>query len=188
MTNNGQLFVITGSSGVGKGTLIKKFLEKNPQIEYSVSYTTRLPRPDEINGINYFFVTRKEFESAIKNNEFIEWAKFSDNYYGTKISTVEKALKNGTNLILEIETQGALQIMDKFPNAKYIFIHPPSAQELEQRLRSRGTETEEAIQKRLSAAKKEYEISKLFTYQVVNDNIDKALEELQKIFDGNKDV
>lgn len=188
MGKQGKLFVIAGSSGVGKGTLIKRFLEKNPDVKYSVSYTTRAPRPGEVNGANYFFTTTEDFETAVKNGEFLEWAKFSDNYYGTKASTVQKSIENGEKLILEIETQGALQVMKKFPHAEFIFIHPPSLEALEARLRGRGTETEEAIQKRLGVVKQELEISKLFTHQVVNDNIDKALEELQKIFYGQKNV
>lgn len=188
MKKQGKLFVIAGSSGVGKGTLIKRFLEKNPEIKYSVSFTTRAPRPGEINGVNYFFTTKEDFEIAVENGEFLEWAKFSDNYYGTKAATVKETLDSGQNLILEIETQGALQIMKKFPNAEFIFIHPPSLKALETRLRGRGTESEDAIQKRLSVVKQELEISKLFTHQVVNDNIDKALEDLQQIFYGQKDV
>ena len=113
----------------------------------------------------------------------MEWAQFSGNYYGTKASFVEKTLADGFDIILEIETQGALQIMQKFPNAEYIFILPPSLEDLEARLRGRQTETEEAIQKRLSAVKSELEISKRFTHQIINDNIDIAVEELQKIFD-----
>jgi len=188
MEKQGKLFVIAGSSGVGKGTLIKCFLEKNPSVKYSVSYTTRKPRPGEVNGINYYFTTKEEFEASVEKGEFLEWANFSDNYYGTKASTVQETLENGQNIILEIETQGALQIMKKFPHAVFIFIHPPSLEALEARLRGRGTETEDAIQKRLGVVKQELEISKLFTYQVVNDSIDTAVEELQKIFYRQENV
>lgn len=182
MTEKGKLFVISGSSGVGKGTLIKKFLEKNPEVKLSISYTTRNPRPGEIDGVNYFFTTQEKFEKAVKNGEFLEWANFSGNYYGTKASYVEKCLQNGEHLILEIDTQGALQIMKKYPDAEYIFILPPSLKDLEARLRGRGTETEEAIQKRLSQVKRELEISKEFTHRIINDNIETALDELQKLF------
>ena len=188
MAEKGKLFVISGSSGVGKGTLIKKFLEKNPDIKLSISYTTRAPRPGEEHGVNYFFTTKDEFEKAVENGEFLEWANFSGNYYGTSAHYVEKTLNNGNNVLLEIDTQGALQIMKKYPNAEYIFILPPSLKDLENRLRGRGTETEDAIQKRLSAVKKELETSNLFTHKVVNDNIETALDELQKLFDGKKNV
>ncbi len=187
MNEIGKLFVISGSSGVGKGTLLKLFMEKNPDIKLSVSFTTRLPRTGENEGVNYFFTTKKKFEEAIRREEFLEWAKFSENYYGTKLEYVEKTLKKGNNLILEIETQGALQVMQKYKNAVFIFIMPPSIEDLEARLRGRGTETEEAIQKRLSAVKSEFEISKQFTYRVVNDSIETALDELQKIFDEQKE-
>lgn len=183
MKKNGKLFVIAGSSGVGKGTLLKLFLQKNPQIKLSISYTTRSPRPGEIDGLNYFFTSKEDFQLAVKNNEFLEWAEFSGNYYGTKASYVEKTLAEGHHLILEIETQGALQVMEKFPNAEFIFILPPSLQDLEARLRGRGTETEDAIQKRLSAVKSELEVSKKFTHRIINDNIEIAVDELQKIFD-----
>jgi guanylate kinase len=188
MSKKGKLFVISGSSGVGKGTLIKKFLEKNQEIKLSISFTTRLPRPKEVDGINYFFTNKDDFESAIEKGEFLEWAKFSENYYGTKSAYVEKTLNNGENLLLEIETQGALQVMKKFPDAEFIFILPPSIEVLESRLRGRGTETEEAIQKRLSVVKQEFETSKLFTHRVINDNIEDALNELQKIFYGQENV
>ena len=183
MQENGKLYVIAGSSGVGKGTLLKIFLERNPQVRLSISYTTRSPRPNEIDGVNYFFISKEDFELAIKNDEFLEWAIFSGNYYGTKSAYVQKTLEAGSDLILEIETQGALQVMKKFPNAEFIFILPPSLEDLEARLRGRGTETEEAIQKRLSAVKSELEVSKKFTHRVINDNIEVAVDELQKIFD-----
>lgn len=188
MDGKGKLFVISGSSGVGKGTLIKLFLEKNPDVKLSISFTTRSPRKGEIDGENYFFIDEKEFKTAVENGEFLEWANFSGNYYGTKASYVEKTLNKGCNLILEIETQGALQVMKKFPEAEFIFILPPSLTDLEQRLRGRGTETEEAIQKRLAVVKQELETSKNFTHRIVNDNIDTALDELQKIFNGQKNV
>ena len=183
MEKCGRLFVVAGSSGVGKGTILKRFFEKNPQVKFSVSCTTRSPRPGEVGGVNYFFVTKEEFEVAINNDEFLEWAQFSGNYYGTKSSFVKETLAKGEDLVLEIETQGALQVMKKFPNAQYIFILPPSLEDLEIRLRGRGTESEEAIQKRLSAVKSELEISKKFTHCIINDNIDVAVSELQKIFD-----
>ena len=178
-----RLYVISGSSGVGKGTVIKEFLKKHPDFKLSISCTTRKKRDGEEHGVNYFFVTKEEFASYIKNNEFLEWAEFSGNHYGTRKDFVEKCLKNGENLILEIDTQGALQVKSLMPEAVLIFIAPPSIEELEARLRGRHTEDEQTIQKRLNEAKREIEAGKKFDYQIVNDNLEEALNNLQKIFD-----
>ncbi len=177
----GKLFVISGSSGVGKGTVIKKFLEKHPEIKLSVSCTTRKPREGEAHGVNYFFLEPDEFKNCVGNDEFLEWAEFSGNMYGTKKAYVEKCLAEGNNLILEIDTKGALNVKALKKDAVLIFILPPSFEELEARLRGRHTETEEAIQKRLESTKLEMENSKKFDYQVINDDIDKAVRELEKI-------
>ncbi|MBR6127916.1 guanylate kinase [bacterium] len=176
-----KLFVISGSSGVGKGTLIKAFLEKHKDFKLSISCTTRSKREGEIDGVNYFFLTQEDFGNCIKNNEFLEWAEFSGNCYGTKKEYVEKCLKRGENLILEIDTKGALNVKKLMPEAHLIFIAPPSFEELEARLRGRHTETEEAIQKRLASIKLEIENSKYFDYKVVNDTIENALAQLEKI-------
>lgn len=180
----GRLYIIAGCSGVGKGTLLKLFREKNPDIKLSISATTRQPRQGEENGVSYFFITKEEFEESIKNNEFLEWAEFSGNFYGTKKSFVEKTLAKGQNLILEIEVQGAKQVKEKMPDAVTIFIMPPSLDDLEARLRGRKTEDEATIQKRLSAAAREIEAGKNFDYRIVNDDIEDALEVMQKIFDS----
>jgi len=177
----GKLFIISGSSGVGKGTLIKAFLDKHSEFKLSVSCTTRNPREGEIDGENYFFLTKDEFRSRIENNEFLEWAEFSGNIYGTQKSYVEKKLAEGKNLILEIDTKGALQVKSQIPEAVLIFILPPSLEELEARLRGRHTETEEAIQKRLEFTKLEMENSKSFDYQIVNDSIENAVKKLEEI-------
>ncbi len=182
----GRLYIIAGCSGVGKGTLLNKFLEKNPDVILSISATTRQPRPNEKDGINYFFVTKDAFKQSVKNNEFLEWAEFSGNYYGTKKSFVEKTLSKGVDLILEIEVQGAKQVKEKMPDAVSIFIMPPSVDVLEERLRGRHTESEEAIQKRLHEAKRELETAKEFDYQLINDNLEEALNNLQKIFDKER--
>ena len=179
----GRLFIIAGCSGVGKGTLLNLFLKQNPNVKLSISATTRLPREGETDGVNYFFITNEEFKHLIDNNEFLEWAEFSGHLYGTKKSFVEKTLNKGTDLILEIEVQGAKQVKEKMPDAISIFIMPPSIEELEQRLRGRKTETEEAIQTRLHEVKREIEAGKNFDYKIVNDNIEEALKDLQKIFD-----
>ncbi|MBE7702639.1 MAG: guanylate kinase [Cyanobacteria bacterium SIG28] len=177
----GKLFVISGSSGVGKGTVIKEFLKRNPEFKLSVSCTTRNPREGEIDGINYFFLTKEEFKKHIDNNDFLEWAEFSGNMYGTQKTYVERKLSEGKNLILEIDTKGALNVKKILPDTTLIFILPPSFEELEARLRGRHTESEEAIQKRLSSTKLELENSKLFDYEVINDSIENAVNALEKI-------
>ena len=177
----GKLFVISGSSGVGKGTVIKEFLNRNSDFKLSVSCTTRKPRDGEVHGENYFFLTREEFKSCIEKGEFLEWAEFSGNMYGTKRPYVDEKLALGKNLILEIDTQGALNVKKIMPESVLIFILPPSFEELEARLRGRHTETEEAIQKRLQFTKLEMENSKNFDYQVVNDSVEKAVERLEEI-------
>lgn len=176
-----KLFVISGSSGVGKGTIIKRFLEKNPNFKLSVSCTTRGKRDGEEHGVNYYFLTREEFMSAVEKGEFLEWAEFSGNCYGTNKKFVQQCLDNDEDLLLEIDTQGALQVKKKMDNAVLIFILPPSVEELERRLRGRGTETEEAIQKRLNTVKSEMKNAKFFNYKVINDEVDRAVEEIENI-------
>lgn len=176
-----RLYVISGSSGVGKGTVIKEFLKKHPEFKLSVSCTTRSKREGEIHGVNYFFLTPDEFKTSIENNEFLEWAEFSGNHYGTRKSFVEECLKNNENLILEIDTKGALNVKRLMPEAVLIFITPPSLEELEARLRGRHTETEEAIQKRLESIKLEIENSKYFDHQVINDRVENAVKQLEEI-------
>lgn len=176
-----KLFVISGSSGVGKGTVIKAFLNKHPEFRLSISCTTRGKREGEVHGVNYFFLSPNEFKECISNDEFLEWAEFSGNHYGTKKAFVEDCLNNGENLILEIDTKGALNVKKIMPEAELIFIAPPSLEELEARLRGRHTETEEAIQKRLASIKLEIENSKQFDYRVVNDTVENAVKELEKI-------
>lgn len=176
-----KLFVISGSSGVGKGTVIKEFLRKHPDFRLSISCTTRGKREGEEHGVNYFFLTQDEFKNCIANNEFLEWAEFSGNHYGTKKAFVEECLNNGENLILEIDTKGALNVKSIMPEAELIFIAPPSVEELEARLRGRHTETEEAIQKRLASIKLEMENSKKFDHKVVNDTVENAVKQLEDI-------
>lgn len=178
---SGKLFVISGSSGVGKGTLLKVLLDNNADLNLSISATTRHPRKGEADGINYFFTTEEEFIKSIQNHEFLEWAEFNGNFYGTKQAWVEKTLAKGKDLILEIETKGALQIKEKLPNTVLIFILPPSLEELEKRLRGRNTEDEETIKNRLKEAFREIECSKDYDFRIVNDDIEKATTELQEI-------
>lgn len=176
-----KVIVISGSSGVGKGTVIKSLLQSCDDIKLSISCTTRAPRQGEIHGQNYFFISREEFETAAQNNEFIEWAEFSGNLYGTRKNFVLESLKNGEHVLLEIDTQGALQIKEKMPEVVLIFIAPPSYEELVTRLRGRHTETEEAIQKRLAFVDMEKENSKQFDYIVINDSVERAVSEIKQI-------
>ncbi len=176
-----RLFVISGSSGVGKGTIIKEFLKKNPDFKLSISCTTRPMRPGEKDGESYYFISREEFKQGIENGDFIEWAEFSNNYYGTRKSNIQKALKTGENLILEIETRGALQVKNKIPQAVLIFIAPPSFEELKKRLEGRQTEAPEVIQTRLGQAERENKESKNYDYIIINDKIPNAVKNLEEI-------
>ena len=176
-----KLFVISGCSGVGKGTVINKFMERNKDFILSVSCTTRKPRVGEIDGIHYFFIDENEFKQNIKEDKFLEHACFAGNYYGTKKKYIKEKFDEGYNIILEIETQGALQVKEKMPEAVLIFIAPPSIEELEQRLRGRHTEDETTIQKRLAQVKTELERSQKYDFIVINDNIDRAVNEIEKI-------
>jgi len=184
----GKLFVITGPSGVGKGTILEKFFHNNKNIIYSISETTRKPRPGEVHGVNYFFVSKEDFEVSIQNDEFLEWAKYSDNYYGTKKNFVLKALSQGADVLLEIETQGAKKIMEKFPDCITIFFTPPNFDELEKRLRGRNTEDEEAIQKRLHKVKEELKLAPHYKYVIENDKIENALNKLQTVYEQEKNI
>ncbi|MBQ8168724.1 guanylate kinase [bacterium] len=178
---NKKLYVISGSSGVGKGTVLKGFLEKNPQFTLSISCTTRKPRPGEVDGVNYFFLTREEFTDCIEQDKFLEWAEFAGNFYGTKKKYINQCLEEGKNIILEIDTKGALQVKKRMPEAVLIFICPPSFEDLEKRLRGRHTEDEATIQKRLSEAKIELERAEAFDYKIVNDELSNAISELEKV-------
>ena len=179
---NKKLFVISGCSGVGKGTVLKEFMARNiKDFMLSVSCTTRKPRPGEVDGINYFFMSVEEFQDCIKKDKFLEYAQFAGNYYGTKQKYINQKFAEGLNIILEIETQGALQVKKKMPEAVLIFIAPPSVEELEHRLRGRHTEDEETIKKRLDLVKVELERSKQYDYIVVNDDLERAVSEIEDI-------
>lgn len=182
-SKRGVLFVISGPSGVGKGTINKMlFDEFDTQVAFSVSATTREPRDGEIDGKHYFFISRQEFENRIANNEFLEHAQYAGNCYGTPRSYVLKLLEEGVSVILEIDLQGALQVKERMPEAVCIFILPPSFEELESRLRGRGTETPERIEKRLAAAKHEMDMAHVYDYRIVNDNLEDAYSQLRGIF------
>ena len=182
MKYNPKLFIFTGPSGVGKGTVLKEFFNKAENIIYSVSSTTRSPRDGEIDGVHYNFIKKEEFIDLINKDSFLEWAKYSENYYGTSKIFVENAIKQGKSVLLEIELQGALQVMEKCKSAVSIFIKPPSFEELEKRLRGRKSEDEETILKRLQTAKKELENQDKFKYVIENDKVDEAALKLIEIY------
>ena len=171
----GLLVVVSGPSGAGKGTICQALLEKTP-LAYSVSATTRKPRAGEIDGKSYYFLSVEAFEEMIEKDELLEWAKVYDNYYGTPLKKVEEKLAAGEDILLEIDTQGAMKVREKFPEGVYIFILPPSLAELERRIRGRDTETEEVLQKRLAAAIDEIEAGKCYKYVVTNDEVDGAVD------------
>ncbi|MEE3333786.1 MAG: guanylate kinase [Ruminococcus sp.] len=174
----GKLVVYTGYSGVGKGTIMKELLRLDDSIRLSVSCTTRSPREGEREGIEYYFVDKERFEQLIEDDGFLEYAQFCDNYYGTPEKAVDEMLEKGLNVFLEIEVQGGMQVMEKRPDCVSIFIIPPSFEELEKRLRGRGTEDEATILKRLSRAKEEKEFEKYYTHKVLNDEPSRAAREI----------
>ena len=180
----GTLFVFSGPSGVGKGTLnAMLFAEFGDQIAFSVSATTRAPREGEIDGKHYFFISRQEFENRIANNEFLEYAQFAGNCYGTPKPYVLSLLEQGKNVLLEIEVQGAMQVMERMPECVSIFVLPPSFEELERRLRGRGTESEEKVRARLETARGEIAYAPRYQYQIVNgEDVDAAYQQLRGIY------
>ena len=171
----GLLVVVSGPSGAGKGTICQALLEKTP-LAYSVSATTRKPRAGEVDGESYYFLSVEAFEEMIEKDELLEWAKVYDNYYGTPLKKVEEKLAAGEDILLEIDTQGAMKVREKFPEGVYIFILPPSLAELERRIRGRDTETEDVLQKRVAAAIDEIEAGKCYKYVVTNDEVDGAVD------------
>jgi guanylate kinase len=171
----GKLIVLTGPSGVGKGTLLRSLLQRHPELYLSVSATTRQPRPGEIDGQHYYFVSRDKFEQMVSAGELLEWAEYAGNYYGTPRTPVERQVQLGQSVILEIEVVGARKIHHTFPTALRLFVLPPSLAELEQRIRGRGQDSEEAIARRLSRAKAEIEAANEFDVQIVNDDMEQAL-------------
>jgi len=181
----GTIMVVSGPSGAGKSTLCKKLRERVTDLEFSVSCTTRSPRPGEIDGVHYYFLDKTDFEARIARREFIEYARVFDNYYGTLYSEVADRVRTGSDVFLDIDVQGAMQIRERAANdellkqcTEFVFISPPSYTELERRLRGRGTETEEAIRKRLAESSREMAQWSKYDYLIVNDDCDAAAEEL----------
>ncbi|MBR1476692.1 MAG: guanylate kinase [Lachnospiraceae bacterium] len=181
MDDKGTLIVISGFSGAGKGTIVKKLINTYDRYALSISMTTRAPREGERDGVEYFFSTKEQFEEKIKEGGFIEHACYCGNYYGTPRAYVEKQLAEGKDVILEIEIQGALQVKERFPESLLLFVTPPTAVELENRLRGRKTETEEQIAGRLSRAYEESEGMDNYDYIIINDNLDKCVEDVHSI-------
>lgn len=182
MMSKGNLYVFTGPSGTGKGTILKKVMEADARVQLSVSATTRSPRPNEENGVHYWFLKKEEFLSKIDTGAFLEHACYVGNYYGTPEGPVNEQLRAGYDVVLEIEVQGALQVREKRPDAVMIFVVPPSFAELESRLRGRGTETEEKVLARIEAARGELDQVDRFDYIVVNDDLQTAIEDVKAIF------
>jgi guanylate kinase len=181
---SGRLYVIAAPSGAGKTSLVKALMEREPRIQFSVSYTTRTPRANEIPGRDYHFVTPERFQAMVANSEFLEHAKVFDNSYGTTVHSVREALTNGEQLLLEIDWQGARQVRARLPEALTIFILPPSRLALEQRLRGRSTDSDQVIQRRLQDAAIDLGHWNEFDYVVVNDQFDQALTDLQAIVEN----
>ncbi|MBP5971714.1 guanylate kinase [Brasilonema sp. CT11] len=175
----GKLIILTGPSGVGKGTLMRSLLQRHPQLHYSVSVTTRSPRPGETNGKDYYFVSRREFEELVAAGELLEWAEFAGNYYGTPREAVMNQIRSGKRVVLEIELKGARQIRTCYSSALSIFILPPSMSELEKRIRGRAQDSDEAIARRLRCAQEEINAADEFDIQIVNDDFESALNSIE---------
>ncbi|ANZ94168.1 MULTISPECIES: guanylate kinase [Brochothrix] len=182
MSEKGLLFVLSGPSGVGKGTVRRAvFEDENTNFSYSISMTTRTKRPGEEEGVDYYFRTKEEFELLIEKDELLEYAQFVDNYYGTPLEYVEKTLSEGQDVFLEIEVQGAMQVREKMPEAVFIFLTPPNLSELKNRIVGRGTETSDVVDKRMETAHHEIEMMKHYDYAVVNDEVELAVEKIKDI-------
>ncbi|WP_173442976.1 guanylate kinase [Selenomonas ruminantium] len=177
----GLLMVVSGPSGTGKGTVCSELLAQAEDLAYSISATTRQPRAGEVDGKNYYFMDKAEFEQKIAEGGFLEYANVYGNYYGTPLGKIEERLAKGVDILLEIDTQGALNVMKKCPDGLFIFLVPPSLAELERRIRGRGSETEESLQKRMGSACKEIEDGRKYSYVVVNDTVKHAVQRILAI-------
>ena len=180
----GNLFVISGPSGAGKGTLLSQVLERIPDAWVSVSATTRKPRPGEVDGVHYYFLDTDKFKELVEQNGFLEWAQVHDNYYGTLKQRVLDHMAAGEQVILEIDVQGAFQVRKALPQAHLVFIEPPSLEELERRLKGRGTETDEVISLRMKTAEVELAQKMEYDIQVVNDDLERATQELTALINS----
>ena len=179
--SKGLLIVVSGASGTGKGTVCTELLAKTPALAYSISATTRQPRAGEVDGKTYYFLDKPAFEKMIEEGGFLEYANVYGNYYGTPLAKIEERRMAGQDILLEIDTQGALNVMEKCPDGIFIFLLPPSLGELERRIRGRGTETEDVLAKRLGAAREEIELGRRYGYAVVNDTVAQAVDHIKAI-------
>lgn len=186
MDKKGLLLVISGPSGVGKGTINAALRRQNKDMDYSISATTRSPRPGETDGVDYFFLNKEDFQKRLAAGEFLEWADVFGNYYGTLKDRVAAKLSQGIDVILEIDTQGAAQVKEKMPDAVFIFIMPPSREILEKRLRGRGTEAPEVIARRLADSLQEMDRAKEYDYIVVNDDVAEATSKVAAIIEAER--
>ncbi|MBC5628443.1 guanylate kinase [Clostridium sp. NSJ-6] len=187
MTNNkGLLIVVSGPSGAGKGTICKALLEKHDDLFISVSATTRQPRAGEVDGVNYHFITKEDFIKRVEQKDFLEYAEVYGNYYGTPKSRVEEMIDSGKNVILEIDIQGALKVKENFKEGVFIFILPPSMEELKQRIIKRGSETPESLMRRFKSAYQEINYISKYNYAVVNDVVDVAVSKVEGIITAEK--
>lgn len=183
MARTARLFVLSGPSGAGKGTLLSRVREQRPELRLAVSATTRRPRPGEVDGVSYHFLSDEEFTRLIEEGAFLEWARVHGNRYGTLYSEIDDSIANGSSIVLEIDVQGAFNVRHDYPDAVLLFVEPPSMGELERRLRSRGTEDDQAIALRLANAGREMELAGCYDARIVNDDLDEAAQRTIALID-----
>jgi len=186
MKREGLILIISAPSGAGKTTLCRRLLERFPNIKESISYTTRYPRPGEVDGVDYFFVSREQFKVMVAEDAFAEWAEVHGNLYGTALATVEDARKNGIDLVLDIDCQGARKLKEQIERCIYVFILPPSMEELRNRLNGRSSDAPEVIEQRIRRASDEIREARWYDYIIINDNLDQAFDELRSIVLANE--
>ncbi len=188
LLSTGKLIVLTGPSGVGKGTLMRLLLSRHPELNYSISATTRPPRPGEVDGKDYYFISRSKFQRLIEQGEFLEWAEFAGNLYGTPRKPVIDLMESGKSVLLEIELEGARKIRAAFPELLSIFILPPTFNELEKRIRGRKKDSSEAISRRLKRAKEEIDCASEFHIQIVNDDLETAVRDIEVAISDDREL